>query len=308
MNNPVISIIMPVLNGEKYLAEAIGSILNQTFTDFEFIIINDGSTDGTEGIIKSFDDQRIVYIDNGKNLGLAASFNIGIDAAKSKYIARMDADDISLPERFAEQFSFMERKPHVGIIGSSIILINEKGEKITIHKRPGRHLEIKYSSLFSTPMYHPTVMGRAEVFKSYHYQETFSNSEDYELWSKLLFNTDIKFVNITDPLLKYRIYPQSFTQTLNLDRRALSAHNTIKNVGHYIKLSQKEQNFIIHLRQEQILSLMEFLIGLLLYLRATVIFIAKERPGVRETFWIWRRYLNFGITLIKFELRKILSI
>ncbi|MEK7148022.1 MAG: glycosyltransferase [Patescibacteria group bacterium] len=308
MNKPVISVIMPVLNGEKYLAQAIESILNQTVTDFEFIIINDGSTDNTEKIIKSFNDPRIVYLDNGKNLGLATSFNIGIDAARGKYIARMDADDVSMPERFSRQLSFLERKPHIGIVGSSIIIINEKGDRVTLHKKPTNHNEIKFSSLFSTPMYHPTVMGRAEVFKSYHYQETFSNSEDYELWSRLLFETNIKFNNIPEPLLKYRIYPQSFTQTLNLDRRALSAHNTIKNVGHYINLSSRKRNFIVHLRQKQKLSFYEFLIGCWLYLLATIKFIGREHPGIRETLGIWKRYFKFIIILAKFEARKILNI
>ena len=297
---------MPVYNGEKYLAEAIQSILDQSFTDFELIIINDGSTDNTEKIINSFKDQRIVYIDNGKNLGLAPSFNKGIDAAQGTFIARMDADDISLPDRFAKQVSFLEGKAHIGIVGSSIIIINEYGREIMRYIRPTSHVEIKYGSLFSTPIYHPTTMGRAEIFKSHHYNETFSNSEDYELWSRLLFTTSITFANIAEPLIKYRVFPQSFTQTLNLDRRALSAHNTIKNVSHYVKLTGHEKNFIIHLRQERLLSFGEFLLGLILYFRATLIFIGRERPSFRETLGIWKKYFSFAFTLVKFEVKKLL--
>jgi glycosyltransferase involved in cell wall biosynthesis len=305
---PKISVIMPVYNGERYLKEALESILNQTFTDFELIIINDGSTDASEKTIKSFTDKRIVYLDNGKNLGLAASFNAGIDAARGAYIARMDSDDVSVPERFEKQVSYLERKPHVGIMGSSIIIINELGHKIATHLRPKTHKEIKFSSLFSSPMYHPTVMGRAEIFKSHHYNETFSNSEDYELWSRLLFNSNVRFANFKTPLLKYRVYPQSFTQALNLDKRALSAHNTIKNVSHYLKLSHKEEDFIIHLRQERKLALEEFCTGLILYLRAVFAFINTEKPGTRETIGIWKKYFQFVIWLSKYQLRKALKI
>jgi glycosyltransferase involved in cell wall biosynthesis len=303
---PQISVIMPVYNGEKYLKEAIESILNQTFKDFELILINDGSTDSSEKIIKSFTDERIVYIDNGKNLGLAASFNAGIDAARGQYIARMDADDISLPTRFEKQFSYLERKPHIGIVGSGIVIIDENGRKMAVHKRPKSHLEIKFSSLFSSPMYHPTVMGRAEIFRSHHYNDTFSNSEDYELWSRLLFGTSTRFANFREPLIKYRVYPQSFTQALNLDKRALSAHNTSKNVGHYIHLTHNEKNFIIHLRQERKLGFKEFFTGLILYLRAVFAFLNKEKPGNREIFGIWSKYFEFIRKLIKFEIKKLL--
>jgi glycosyltransferase involved in cell wall biosynthesis len=305
---PAISVVMPVYNGGKYLKEAIESILNQTYKDFELILINDGSTDASEEIIESFSDKRIVYLDNGKNLGLAASFNAGIDAARGAYIARMDADDISLPERFEKQLSYLERKPHIGIVGSSIMIINEGGRRLAVHLRPKTHKEIKFSSLFSSPMYHPTVMGRTEIFRSHHYNETFSNSEDYELWSRLLFDSNVRFANFKAPLLKYRVYPQSFTQALNLDKRALSAHNTIKNVSHYTNLSHGEKDFIIHLRQERELSPKEFCTGLILYLRAAFAFINREEPGTRETVGIWKKYFQFVLWLFKYQARKTLKI
>ena len=109
MSKPLVSVLMAVYNGEKYLLEAIESILNQTYTNFEFLIINDGSTDSTEEIILSYSDQRIRYIKNEQNLKLIASLNKGLDLAKGKYIARMDADDISLPDRLEKQVNFLER-------------------------------------------------------------------------------------------------------------------------------------------------------------------------------------------------------
>ena len=303
---PVISVMMPVYNGERFLSKAIRSILRQSFEDFEFIIINDGSTDKTEEIIRSFNDPRIVYKKNGANLGLAQSFNVGIDAARGEYLARMDADDISLPNRLEKQLGFLEREPQIGIVGSSILIIDESDKEIAFHSRPEDHTNIKFSSLFSSPMYHPTVMGRMEIFKKHRYNETFSNSEDYDLWNRLLFEAGIHFANIAEPLILYRVYPQSFTQALNLDRRALSAHNTIRNVSHYITLSKRDKDFIIHLRQERFLPPGEFLRGLFIYFRAARAFTAKEHLHLSQFPSIYRRYLGFSISLIKYNLKKVL--
>jgi hypothetical protein len=218
----------------------------------------------------------------------------------------MDADDVALRDRFATQASFLDRKPWVGIVGSSILFINEKGY-VTGHRgRPEGHKGIKYASLYSTPMYHPTVMGRASIFKSYHYSEALSNSEDYELWSRLLFETEIKFANIHKPLLKHRLYPQSFTTTLNLDKRALSAHNTLQNLEHYTSLSEREKRFVLRLRQEQSLRASEVLVGLWLYLRITFSFIRRENPGIHETLEMWVRYSRFVLILFKFEFKKLI--
>ncbi len=297
---------MPVYNGAAYLREAIQSVLAQTERDFELIIINDGSIDDSASIIGNFTDPRIIYLDNGRNLGLAASFNAGIERASGEYLARMDADDICLPERFAKQLSFLAMHPEIGVIGSSITIIDEAGRPLALHKRPLTHKGIKFASLFSTPLYHPTVMGRTEIFKRNRFNETFSNSEDYELWSRLLFTTEVKFANLKEPLLNYRVYPQSFTQTLNLDRRALSAHNTIKNVEHYVSLSARDKNTLIHLRQELFLGIPELAAGLFLYARATLSFISREKPSLGEMWDILKRYVMFVVSLGKHDLKKIL--
>ena len=118
MKSPQISVVMPAYNAEKYITEAIDSILFQTFKDFEFIIINDASTDSTKDIIESYKDPRIKLVNNEQNKGVAKSLNIGISVACGKYIARMDADDIALPERFQKQFDFMEQHPNIDVCGS----------------------------------------------------------------------------------------------------------------------------------------------------------------------------------------------
>lgn len=241
---PVISVVMPVFNGEKYLRLAMESILNQTFKDFEFIIINDGSTDKTEKILKNFSDPRIVYINNETNLGLSKSFNVGIRTAQGECIARMDADDIALPNRFNKQLEFLKVNPHIGIIGSSIMLMDESGRAMKKHSMPSNHLEIKWKSLFSTPLIHPTVMARAEILKNNLYDESILNSEDYELWSRLLFEKDIKFANISEPLLYYRVFKKSFTQTLSPEKRLNSIKNIIKNIERYTPLSEQEKQIL----------------------------------------------------------------
>lgn len=298
---------MPVYNGEKYLKEAIESILNQTFKDFELILVNDGSTDSTEKVIQTFSDPRIVYIKNEGNLGLSKSYNRAIGIARGTYIARMDADDVSMPKRFERQLSFLKRHPHVDIVGSSISFIDERGKVKGFRGRQEDHLQIKFSSLFSTPMMHPTIMGKVAVFKTHPYNESLHNSEDYDLWSRLLFETSTHFANIWEPLLKYRVYPQSFTQTLNLDKRAVSAHNTLKSLGHYLKLSDTEKTLIVNLRQDKNLSALELLHIFFIYLRVAQAFNEKECAGFKQSWRIYTLLIPQVIFLSKYMLKKILN-
>ncbi len=300
---PSISVVMPAYNAERFIDEAIRSILDQTFEDFEFIIINDGSKDKTEEIILSHPDPRIIYLKNDGNKGLSYSFNKGVSAAQGKYIARMDADDISLPDRFAKQYSYLESHPKIGILGSSMIEIDENGKKKHLLKRDSTHVEIKWSSLFSTPLYHPTIMARAEVLKSHHYNEGLSNSEDYELWSRLLFNTQVIFANIKRPLFLYRSYPTSFTQSINLDKRVISAHNTIGNIGHYLTLTPEEKRLIVLLRQERKIKPVGLWKIYWLYLRAVFKFIKKEKPLFLEIPKILLRIAKFKVFLLKHHVK-----
>ncbi len=201
MKTPMISVVMPVYNGEKYLREAIESILNQTYTDFEFIILNDGSTDRTEEIIFSYDDSRIVYVKNSENLQIVKTLNKGIALAKGKYIARMDADDISLPERFEKQLKFMDGNPDIDICGSYIKMF---GERNGIWKMPLIHDEIAVELLFGPSFAHPTIMGKRSFFSKFHYIEDYDRTEDYALWTES--SKESKFANLSDILLLYRVH------------------------------------------------------------------------------------------------------
>jgi glycosyltransferase involved in cell wall biosynthesis len=144
---PRISVVMSVYNGEKYLRQAIESILQQTYTDFEFIIIDDGSTDSSREIIQSYDDKRIRLVINEQNIGLTKSLNKGIRLAKGEFIARMDADDISLPQRFEKQVAYLDSHPEVGVLGTYANIIDHRGKIINNIIFPTEHETILWTML-----------------------------------------------------------------------------------------------------------------------------------------------------------------
>ncbi len=156
---------MSVYNGEKYLREAIDSILGQTFKDFEFLIIDDGSTDSSVEIIRSYADPRIRLIQNEENIGLSRSLNKGLKLARGEYIARMDADDISLPRRLAAQVGLLDKQPDIGLVGTSIQLIDCDGERMHVHRVPTTHAQILWALCFTTPLAHPSVVFRKVIIE-----------------------------------------------------------------------------------------------------------------------------------------------
>jgi len=214
---PRVTVLMPVYNGEKYLREAIESILTQTFTDFEFLIINDGSTDTSADIIKSFNDVRIKLVDNKKNLGLIATLNKGLDLACGEYIARMDCDDISLPERLKKQVLFMDNNQNVGVCGTWFQWIGESVKKTLCFETNNE--SIKCGLLFNSRIGHPTVMLKKKDFikNNLYYYDTAKHVEDYELWTRACQFTDV--ANIGEVLLLYRIHPQQVSQVMSVEQK-----------------------------------------------------------------------------------------
>jgi len=211
MKTPKISVIMSVYNGEKYLAKAIESILNQTFRDFEFIIINDGSTDNSLNIIKKYAklDKRVVLMNNKKNIGLTISLNKCLKIAKGEYIARMDADDISLPERFQIQYDFLEKNKNIFLVGTGAIKIDENGEKTTYFNPITSPKEVKKILQRKDCIYHPSIIFRNEDNLSY--REKFTYSQDYDFYLCLL-SKGKKLVSISDRLINYRCDPNAISQ------------------------------------------------------------------------------------------------
>lgn len=214
--NPLVSVIMPVYNGEKFLHHAINSILNQTYKYFEFLIINDGSTDSTEEIVLSYTDSRIIYIKNEQNLKLIKTLNKGIELAKGEYIARMDADDISLPLRFERQINLFVKSTYLSVVSVFPINIDSNGETITNSSFFSCTMSesLRFVALFETPILHPGVMIKSNILKKYKYDDCVHNLhiEAYALWTKLLYD-GLKCIMIKDYLLKYRNNENSICST-----------------------------------------------------------------------------------------------
>ncbi len=200
----MVSVLLPVYNAEKYLHEAITSVLQQSYKDFELIIINDGSSDKSDEIIRSFKDPRIRYLINEQNIKLIKTLNRGIDEALGKYIARMDADDICMPDRFLRQVEFLEANNDYVMCGSWARIIDGEGNITGRIKRIDTDGMIRSNMLFTTPFLHPTVMIRTEALKKERYSDVALHCEDLELWIRLAANGDAKFKNLPYFLLEYR--------------------------------------------------------------------------------------------------------
>ena len=208
---PKVSVIMPFYNCEKYLDKAISSILNQTFQDFEFIIINDASTDRSDEIVKKYlTDKRIVYIKNCERKGIVYNLNKGIEIAKADIIARMDGDDISEPQRLEVQYQFLQRNPNIALVGCFVKLINEKGEICGRKIKPITHEEIKKDILIYSPFVHPTIMIRKDVFKKvgFYREQYYVWAQDIDLWYRIIFS-GYEVANIPQYLYQYRITDNS---------------------------------------------------------------------------------------------------
>ncbi len=212
MKQPIVSVLLPAYNAENYIAIAIESILNQTFTQFELIIIDDCSTDSTFSIIKKYakKDKRVIVSQNKKNLKLSKTLNKGISLAKGKYIARMDADDWSFPKRLEKQVRFLEKNPDVGIVGGSMQIMDEKGRVYSKRMYPLLDQEIRKKIYLYSPFSHPTIMIRRSILdRAGNYNSRFNPAEDYELYFRI--GELSKFANIDMFLIKYRIVANSMT-------------------------------------------------------------------------------------------------
>ncbi len=210
---PIVTVLMPVYNGGPYLAESIQSVLQQTFTDFEFLIIDDGSTDESVAIVQKFNDPRIQLIRNDMNQGLVTSLNKGMGLALGEYVARMDADDVCLPERLALQVAFMDAHREIGICGSWVEVLGEPYGQIL--RYPTDPDVLKCSQLFGPALAHPSVMIRRDLLKvtKLLYDPSYKHAEDFELWVRASEYTSL--ANIGKILLRYRLNPQQVSKRHN---------------------------------------------------------------------------------------------
>ena len=220
MANPKVSVLMSVYNSERYLREAIDSILNQTLEDFEFIIIDDGSTDASNQIIKSYPDPRLKLVKNEKNIGLTKSLNMGINLCRGEYIARMDADDIRLPKRLKIQFNFMDSNPEVGMCGT----LNKglDNNKVGVSKYPEDHDSICCMLLFQNVFDHSTLMMSKKKLFEYRlkYDDSIKYAQDYELISRAA--RFFPLTNIQQVLVFSRTHPDQIANRYHKSQKSVT--------------------------------------------------------------------------------------
>lgn len=185
MPAPLVTVLMPVYDAAAYVREAVDSILGQTLGDFELLVVDDGSTDGSGDIVRSYQDPRIRVVRSPENQGVTAALNRGLDLAEGRYVVRMDADDISLPDRLEQQVRFMEEHPEVGVCGGSVHGFNAKREFDPPVPRANTHEPMVCTLPFGTVLLHPTVIFRGELFRGgLRYDPDYPHAEDYELWCR----------------------------------------------------------------------------------------------------------------------------
>ena len=225
-NTPQLSVLLSTYNDEKYIKECIESVLNQSFRDFEFIIIDDGSTDATYDIMASINDPRI-KIFRKENTGIIDSVNFGISKCRGEYIARMDGDDVCHVDRFKCQLDFLTNNLDYSVCGSNTIYIDSEGKSLGKTKFPLSNEAIKEYMLFGSPLSNPSTMIKREVLAENLYSFDFPIAEDYEIWVRL--RDKCKFYNIKRPLLYYRFHGYN----ISVEKRAISEESLIKVYDRY---------------------------------------------------------------------------
>ena len=207
---PKISVLLPVYNAENFIAESIQSILDQTEPDFELLVIDDCSTDRSLEIIEGFQDPRIILRKKKSNSGYTESLNWGIDQARGKYIARMDADDISLPQRFEKQLLFLEQNQLVAMCGTEALV---EGSNLKFNY-PCEPEAIQANLLLGSSLIHPSIMGKTDIFKAYKYDILKEPAEDYDLFTRLAARGK-PLANLAEPLLIYRVHNNQISNVQN---------------------------------------------------------------------------------------------
>jgi len=257
-SNPMISVVMPVYNGEKFLREAIESILNQTYKDFEFLIIYDESADNTLSIIQEFQkqDERVVLV-YGDGERIIGALNKGIEKSEGKYIARMDADDISLPTRFEKQIIHMAGSG-LDICGGHSLLVDSSGKINGIGIMPRSHDLCGLSMMFRVPFPHPGVMIRRGFLTDYsleYGQSTYQTAEDFDMWARM-FSAGAKFGNVDDIVVRYRVLDNSLS-VVNTAESRRDVRGLVKKfrAGHQKYLSNVIKDIDVNLLSEEEKSL-----------------------------------------------------
>jgi len=236
--SPVVSVLMSVHNGEKYLPETLDTLLAQTVRDFELVIIDDGSEDGTAEILRAYGrrDVRIRSVRNERNIQIPASLNRGLKLCRAPIVARADADDLYVPEYLETQVRYLQSRPEVGVISSAFHVADADGKILYTRYLPTEDRQIRFELLFMSRFLHPTTVFRADlVRRSGGYNEQYHKAEDYELWARLRDQT--RFANHPEPLVRYRRHPSTIMQTRGSAGQQLSLAVSQRLLSQYLSFS-----------------------------------------------------------------------
>ena len=320
-DKPKISVIMAVYNGGKYLGGAIDSILNQTFKDFEFIVVNDGSTDNTEEILNTYSDRRLRTITQ-ENMGLAKSLNKAIKISKGRYIARMDADDLSLPKRLELQVAFLDKYKNVGLIGTASNYINEDGRILLTVSMPADNEIIQKRLLKENCFVHGSVMIRREVLEKVgYYREEFKCSQDYDLFLRIAKH--YKVGNLKEVLYKWRLHKEAVTitrlweqQRYTIFARRLTRKREIGQKKQLqTKKEKKESANIKQTSNRMYLERVKHQTSAKFHQVCGIIYLLQRRPrkaryqfliAVKYNFWDVNNYIYFCFTYLPFSVIQVL--
>jgi len=234
---PLVSVVLPVYNAEDYLKESVDSILNQSYTNFELIILNDGSSDLSEEICLKYHDSRIKYHFH-KNIGLAGTLNKGLDLCTGEYIARQDQDDIAHTERFKKQVDYLEKNLSINLLGTRAKVFSDSSAHIKIHDHATHPAILKFDLMFDNPFVHSTVMFRKkDIQKIGYYNVDRSFFEDYELWSRFSQYGDI--ANLPNVLLDYRHHDKGLSKSTSYFKEDAVYSQSIHNIE--LLMGQKKE-------------------------------------------------------------------
>jgi len=309
---PLVSVIMAAYNTEKYIAEAIESVLSQTYSNWELVIADDASTDTTADIVDRYarQDGRIKMIRLDKNSGQAIARNKAIEKSMGKYLAILDADDVSLPDRLLKQVEFLESNTDISLVGSSAELIDEAGKAIGTKRKPLSNKEIRFRLLLQTQFTASTVCTTKSAFMEVGGFDTkYLYAEDYDLWSRLVKKGE-KLANIAQPLVLYRMHSNSVsrkTETQKIqEQNALDVN--ARNVAPFITIPRKNLVNMVNMNNNRQLSIFQIIDALKWYRRLVQGYVVSDVCTKTEAVYVKNLYCVICKHVIKIKIKRLLHI
>lgn len=304
MGSPKVSVLMPVYNAKEYLAEAIESLLKQTLVDFELVIIDDCSKDGSTELVSQYSDPRIRLIKNEQNLGVARTLNVGLRFCRGEFIARMDADDVADPSRLERQYDFLDTHNGIDLVGADIIRMDSEGNELSEqHRNPDTWGKLKWLMFLNCSIAHPTIMARKSFFEKAGGYPIISG-EDFALWHAAI-DKGLRLQNLPMPLLRYRVHVKSISKARAIEHLEAAADVVRKHAEKRLGLSLDRSLAMEHLRLADQSIPLGSVAGLIpFYLTIARASFRDPQTTLGDTLFIWRRLVS---RLSKGALRSLFS-